>query len=287
MAFFAVQPHYGPGNDTTRALVASLVEKIDKRKKASSEALSDVICGALALRAAEEFKFNKATLSEDHKKAVDAVKATLIGVLLKREGQYSYSIHPDIDQNTLVVDQSDPNLRFRVQNQWVRWSNSASIPSAYHVGLVSNRHAVVLRMPDVAKTFENLLQGNRLDVRFESVPDIELGLIAEELARQYREEVQFWLTKQGYLAVLIDDNNTDQFTFAVTETHAKDFTEWLEHRTRKWFGSKDLWHLRFYSEVDTRFGYVVKVPGYATRQSLEDNIRSLDASSKARLAANA
>jgi hypothetical protein len=273
---FVVHPHYKPGDGPTTAFVASLVAKIDKRRKVSPEALSDVVCGCLALRGVK-FRINHNKWDDEHKKAAEAVKDTLVGPLLKRKGQWDFEIHPSLGP-TFVVDQSEPNLRFRVQNQHCRWTNTASIPSADLIGTLSGRRAVKLEIPNVAKTLEHLYQdgGEQLDLRFETVPDIEVGLIPEDHARRYREEITFWAKKHGWLSVLIEDGDVDTYTFAVTDTHAQEWTEFVAMRTRKWFGKqmsasglKGLPHIKFPSVVYTHLGHTVTVPGFHTLRHLE------------------
>jgi hypothetical protein len=277
---FVVQPNYRPSDSHTQALVASFVDSIDKRKKVSPEALSDVLCGCLALRNTT-FKINQNKWNAEHKKAAEAIKDTLVGSFLKREGQYSYTIHSSVDPKSFVVDTSEPNLKFRVQSEHCRWANTASIPSADIVGTLSGRRAVKLIIPNVAKTFEHLHidGGQQLDVRFETVPYIHVGLIAKDLSRLYREEIMFLARRYGWLAVLIENDDIDTYEFAVTDTHAKEFTEFVAMRTRKWFGQHNLPHIKFPSVIDTALGYTVTVPGFHTAQHLQANIDALKAAS--------
>ena len=273
---YTVQPHYQPADQHTKQIVSGLVDKIDKRKarNVSTEALSELVSGCLALRG-ETFRINKDGLSEEHKRCVDHVKEALIGHLLQRKSQYTFTIHPSVPEKTFVVDKSEPNLKFRVQNEFCRWTNTASIPSADLVGTLSGRRAVKLVIPQVAETFEHLHLGNELHVRFESVPKIHPGLIAKQHATDYRDEITFWARKHGWLSVLIEDGSIDTYQFAVTDTHAQEFTEFLQSRTRKFFGDRGLPHLKFPSIIDTALGYEVTVSGFATGQHLQSHIKEL------------
>ena len=72
---YTVQPHYRPADKHTKQIVSGLVDKIDKRKarNVSTEALSELVSGCLALRGST-FRINKDGLSEEHKRCVDHVK---------------------------------------------------------------------------------------------------------------------------------------------------------------------------------------------------------------------
>lgn len=276
---FVVDPNYRPADKQTKQIVSGLVDQIDKRKarNVSTEALSELVSGCLALRG-ETFRINKDGLSEENKRCVDHVKETLIGHLLQRQSQYTFTIHPSVPAKTFVVDKSEPNLRFRVQNEHVRWTNTASIPSADIVGTLSGRRAVTLKIPQVAQTLQHLVDGNNLDIRFESVPDIEYaGIVSEDYSLAYREEITFWAKRHGWLAVLIENNDKETFEFAVSEPIAKEFTEFLEMRTRKWFGDRGLKHVKFPSIIDTPHGYSITVPGFATGQHLQQHVQQLRA----------
>ena len=272
---YKLHPHYQPGDKATREYTQQLIAQLDQRKirNIDHENIAEVICGALALRG-ETFTLTKENASEAHKKAIDVIKDTLVGTLLKRSGQWGYEIHPDVPK-TFVIDTSTANLKFRVQNEHVRWTNTASIPSADLVGTLSGRRAVKLVIPQVAETFEHLHLGNELHVRFESVPKIHPGLIAKQHATDHRDEITFWARKHGWLSVLIEDGSIDTYQFAVTDTHAQEFTEFLQSRTRKFFGDRGLPHLKFPSIIDTALGHQVTVPGFATGQHLQSHIKEL------------
>lgn len=249
--------------------MASCLEKVDKRKGVSTDALRGVISGVLALRG-HEVRLKKEGLTDEYKKAVDAVKDNLVGTLLTRHGQHGYYIHPDVPEGTMVKDTSTPDLPFRVSGQYVRWASRSSIPSADMVSLVSARRAVTLTMPQVAQTVQHLRNGEHLPVRFDQLPEptTDIDESTWSVVADLQSEAVFWMRKLGCLGVLVESPKLDQFTFALTEAHAEQFPDWFEAKTRHVFKKHGVPFVCFHSVVTLRDGRSVSLKGRSTEQNL-------------------
>ena len=267
--FYPVQTHYAAADQQTRQVIRDVIAHMDQRhlKPFDLHTIEGLIAGVLALRG-HKLRFVKAHLSEDEKQVAELLKDETVGVLLKRHGA-TYSVHPKLPKS-FIIDQSAPDLSFRVQNDWVRWSNSSSIPSADLVGTISNRRAVTLKVPQIDLIMGRLMDGQELPPRFHRLESQESDAFlpyAEDVVADYRKFVALWMKKLGYLGVLINGSDLSSLEFAVTAQHAEDFPHWLEVKSRRWFREQGIPYLQLPAEITRQDGQTIRILGESTQQN--------------------
>lgn len=268
-------PHV-PADLTTKEFVNDLVGMCDLRAACTKEDLVGVICAVLSMRGLKEFKIAKKhdrlEFSKGQKAAIDQITRHLVGTLINRvSGTNVYRVTPKLNRPTKVRADLPNEFPFRVTSEYATYPSTKAVPCAEAVSLISNNRACTLTMPDVALTFEYLLNEMELPThigRLESLPNIDAG---RTFTKMYKKEVHAALSRSGYLGFLLDDDNDEALTFVVCSQYAAHFSTYLETVTRHFFRQYKLDLLKFYAEVEDRFGSVAKIEGQPTFQLLRQS----------------
>lgn len=274
ISIMKIHHNFVPANKATEVYVQSLVDSfINSSYKIPEEITKSVICGCLAFRGFD-FALGVMDLSktydgkelEHYKKAYREVSKCLVGYLLQKVHRNTYRIHPNAP-HTVVRDLGNPDLPFKCTNPYVYFQRSSSITNPKLVTQMNSRHAVPVILPQVGTTFDYLQKGTNLPINFERLEEHPQGLYQRERVQLYRNEIDLWLKKFRYMAVLVQGDDPEAISFTCVEDHAHELADFIQVRTIKWLGSQGMPLTKMYSEVHTRDGRVVAIPGHATSQA--------------------
>lgn len=269
-----IEHNFMPDGVATDQYVQSLIDQyVHGKYKIPEEITKSVICGCLALRGFE-LDLSISHLSqmyegkelEHWKKAYREVGKALVGYLLQKVNRNIYRIHTKAP-HTVVRDKGTPDLPFKCTSPYVRFERASSITDPRLVTTMNSRHAVPVIFPQVATTFDYLQSGNPLPINFERLEPHPRPIYQRDTLQQYRNEIEMWLKKFGYMAVLIQDGNDESISFSCIEDHAHELADFVQVRTIKWLGSQGMPLTKMYSEIYARDGRVVPVAGHATSQA--------------------
>ena len=269
-----IQHNFVPDGAATSQYVQSLIDQyIDAKLKIPVQITKSVICGCLALRGFDfdlsvthlKDKYEGKEL-EAYKKAYQTVAKCLVGYLLQRVNRNTYRIHPKAP-HTVVRDLGPPDLPFKCTNNYVRFQKASSITDPRLVTQMNSRHAVPVVMPQVGTTFDYLMKGDALPINYTKLEEHPQGLYQRERVQLYRNEIEMWLKKFRYMAVLVQDGDDEAISFTCVEDHAHELADFVQVRTIKWLGSQSMPLTKMYSEIHARDGRIVPIRGHATQQA--------------------
>ena len=170
-----------------------------------------------------------------------------------------------------------PNeFKFRVTGEYVNYTSAKAVPCAEAVALISGNRACTVTLPDVATTFQFLLLEQDLPARLGKLAPLDNIAGGKDFTKEYRQVVHRELTRSGYMGLLVDDGSDTSLTFAVCSQWAKDFPTFLEQITRPWFREFRFDLVKFYAEIEDRFGSVATITGEPTMQLLRQSAGLVD-----------
>lgn len=269
-----VRPIYKPANKATAQIVSDLISKTNGKRKIPEHILTDLICGCLALRGCHFDLMQKHLVGNKefahdlpaYKKALTEITKSLVGSLLQRHGTYTYSIHPSLP-HTLVMDKGEADLLFNCSGPYARFQKASSIPAPEFVSILNSRRAVPVILPQVGCTLDYLRHGDDLPINFGRLPEHPKPMHNEDYVHLLRNEIDLWIRKFRYLAVLLPDGNPEAISLTCVEDYAHELSDFIQTKTIRWMGKQGLPLTRFYSEIHTRDGRVVPVAAHATQQA--------------------
>ena len=261
---------FAPVDLSTKATVTILMSKCDGRSSCTEADLSGVICAVLGLRGLGHFKFDKSNKTKGQKAAIDQVLRHLHSDLIVGvKGKDLYEVTKSIKLKATKVRPDTPNeFAFRVTSEHVNYPSSVAIPCAEAVTLIGGNRACKLVLPQVAMTFQMLLNGQSFPTRINKLEPLDNITGGKDFTKEYRKVVDQALYRAGYLGCLIDDGSDEALTFAVVTQYANDFPTWLQTATRPWFREWKFDLVRFYAEVEDHRGNKGTITGSPTMQIL-------------------
>lgn len=270
-------PHipYVPADLVTKGVVDDLVAICDLRSSCTREELSSTICAVLGMRGLSSFKIIRESMTKGQKVAVDQILEHLHGDLIQRlSGNNTYKVTTSPKLKPTMVRPNLPNtFPFRVTGQFVTYPSAVGVPCAEAVTLISGNRACKLTMPDVATTFQYLLNNQDLPVRLSKLEPLDRITGGQDFTKQYREVVGTALLKSGYLGLLVPDDSDTALTFVVTSQYAHQFPTFLETITRHWFREWKFDLVKFYCELEDNLGAKDTILGEPTLQLLRSKTK--------------
>ena len=266
-----LRTYFAPKRGLTETVVHRLVNSLDGRRNIDQEAATGVVCGILSMRGTPEFTVNRANLTKEECKAFDAVVDMHFGELLQRQsGRNIYAVRESFKQRTEVYDTLERNIPFKVTGEGVSYQNSSAITAPQLVKMINHHRAVTVEMTDVAKAFHKIIMDERLPIRFSSLGDvIEPCEMACDVAESYRDNLEFYLRKSGYMAVFVNNNRDhNRFFFSVADVAVSKFHFYLTNIMKPWFQSVGQPQIMFPFTTTAFDGGVMNWCGEAYEQEL-------------------
>ncbi|PXW70440.1 hypothetical protein C7964_102327 [Loktanella sp. PT4BL] len=273
---------YLPADVTTTEVVKDFVATCDGRAACNKEDLQGIICAILGMRDLKAFKLlkshDKVNFTKGQKVAIDQVLRHLMGDLLVGiTGEKNlYRVSDKIKKPTKVRPDLPNEFKFRVTGEYVNYPSAKAVPCPEAVSLISGNRACTVTLPDVATTFQYILNGQDLPPRLGKLEPLDDIAGGKDFTKEFRQVVHKELTRSGYMGLLIDDDSDTALTFVVCSQWAKDFPTFLEQITRPWFRHWKLDLVKFYAEIEDHFGSVATVTGQPTMQLLRQSAGLVD-----------
>ena len=267
-----LKTYFAPKRGLTETVVNRLVRSLDGRRNIDIEAAKGVVCGILSMRGVPEFAVNRANISKEERKAFDAVVDMHFGELLQRRtGRNVYAVRESFRQPTEVYDTLDRNIPFKVTGEGVSYQNSSAIAAPQSVKMINHHRAVSVEMTDVANAFDYQIMGEALPIRFSQLNDGQRvpSDMACDLADSYRDALEFYLQKSGYMAVFINkERDPNRFLFSVADVAVSKFHFYLTDIMKPWFKTVGQPQIMFPFKTTTFDGGVLHWSGEAYEQEL-------------------
>lgn len=232
---------FAPKQGVSETIVRQLIHGLDKRKKIDEAAATRVICGLVAMKGVKTFSVLRNDMTDEEKKAFDAISSSHYTVLLHRQsGLANYAIRDTFYPACVVQDTLQRSLRFSVSGESVEFQNSDAISTPEQVRLINGHHAVSVKMTDVANAFEYVLRGEALPVRFQSLTLGDGQIVPSDeaiaLAQNYRDNLDFWLAKSGHVSVFVNHHNDpNEFWFSTSALAVSTLQGTLRQTMAHWF----------------------------------------------------
>lgn len=201
------KPIYTAKDDTARQFIEDVINKyLDGRSKAirdDLEAVRECIASLFALQGATRFTVHRRLMKPEQARAWTVVSKGLQGFLLLREsGRSDYSIKQGfIPEDVIVINNTQRGVNYRIEGKGVQWNNLSDMEPSL-VSMICGVRSAAVELTTVDQTFEYLLQGKKLPVRWTYNTDLSELPISEDavaLADEYALWLNAYLERHGYI----------------------------------------------------------------------------------------
>lgn len=201
------KPIYTAKDDTARQFIEDVINKyLDGRSKAirdDLEAVRECIASLFALQGATRFTVHRRLMKPEQARAWTVVSKGLQGFLLLREsGKSDYSIKQGfIPEDVIVINNTQRVVNYRIEGKGVQWNNLSDMEPSL-VSMICGVRSAAVELTTVDQTFEYLLQGKKLPVRWTYNTDLSELPISEDavaLADEYALWLNAYLERHGYI----------------------------------------------------------------------------------------
>lgn len=201
------KPIYTAKDDTARQFIEDVINKyLDGRSKAirdDLEAVRECIASLFALQGATRFTVHRRLMKPEQARAWTVVSKGLQGFLLLREsGKSDYSIKQGfIPEDVIVINNTQRGVNYRIEGKGVQWNNLSDMEPSL-VSMICGVRSAAVELTTVDQTFEYLLQGKKLPVRWTYNTDLSELPISEDavaLADEYALWLNAYLERHGYI----------------------------------------------------------------------------------------